>query len=215
MSFINVICQQGTEDWFNARVGVITASMASECRKVLVSGPNKGGYSQKAKDYAFKLAYERIACEPLDDHEFSPWQAKRGQLLEGDARSAYEAKNGVMVIETGFALSSDRIFGASVDGLVGDDGNIEIKCFLSPSKLAPILFENDIGDCSDQVQMGMWITGRKWCDFVLYCPALKSIDRDLTVIRVKRDDEEIQKISEDLLKFNSFVQSIENQLRNK
>lgn len=215
MSHIDVVCEQGSESWFRERAGAITGSMASECRKVLKSGANKGERSQKARDYAFKLAYERIAGEPLDDPQFDPWQAKRGRTLEPDARSAYEAMNGVMVIETGLALTEDRLFGASVDGLVGNEGNVEIKCFLSPGKLAPILFDNDIGDCVDQVQMGMWITGRKWCDFILYCPALVKIGKDLTVIRVMRDDNYIAELEKDLLEFNKLVCEYETKLRSK
>jgi hypothetical protein len=215
MSCLHLIATQGTPEWFDGRKGAITASMASECRKVLKSGVNKGDHSQAAKDYAFKLAVERISGQLLDDPQFDPWQAKRGRELEPEARLAYEIKCGIMVEQTGLALTEDRLFGASVDGLVNDDGSIEIKCFLAPAKLAPILFEKDIGDCVDQIQMGLWITGRKWCDFVLYCPALKCIGKDLTIIRIERDDNYITKLEADLLKFNELVTEYETKLRSK
>lgn len=213
MSCLHLIAPQGSEAWFNERIGAVTASMATECRKRLKSGPNKGDLSQAAKDYAFKLAVERISGQLLDDPQFDPWQAKRGRELEPEARSAYEAEMGVMVQETGLAVTEDRLFGASVDGLVGDDGTIEIKCFLAPAKLAPILFENDIGDCVDQIQMGLWITGRKWCDFVLYCPSLECIGKHLTIIRINRDDNYIAELEADMLAFNNFVTTTENKLR--
>jgi hypothetical protein len=178
-----------------------------------IRGEKVGDFSQAAKDYAFKLAVERISGMPLDDVEFSPWQAKRGQILEADARLAYEERNGVLVEEVGFASTEDGEFGASVDGLVNQDGSTEIKCFLSPPKLKSILIDNDIKDCIDQVQGGMWITGRKWTDFILYCPALECIGKHLTVIRFERDEEYITELEKDMHQFNLYVKEIENQLR--
>jgi len=215
MSCIHLIAPQGSPEWLQGRCGAITASMAAECRKTLKSGPNKGDYSQKAKDYAFKLAVERISGELLDDPQFDPWQAKRGRELEPEARLAYEHRTETLVEQTGLALTEDKLFGASVDGLIDEDGTIEIKCFLAPGKLAPILFEKDIGECVDQIQTGLWITGRLWCDFVLYCPALRCIGKHLTVIRINRDDNFIAELEADLLKFNELVSEYESKLRSK
>ena len=97
--------------------------------------------------------------------------------------------------------------------MVDEDGSVEIKCFLAPGKLAPILLENDIGECMDQIQGGMWITGRKWTDFILYCPALKCIGRELTVIRIKRDDDYIAELEADLVAFNRLVDKYMTQLK--
>lgn len=212
MSCIHLEVSQGTDEWFAGRIGAITASMATECRKVLKSGANKGEYSQKAKDYAFKLAVERISGRYLEEEQFDPWQARRGRELEPVARVAYEERTGNLVEQTGLALTEDRIFGASVDGLVDDDGSTEIKCFLAPTKIAPILFDGDIGDCQDQIQMGLWVTGRKWCDFILYCPALESINKHLTIIRINRDDDYIAELEADLLRFNEYVKQIQSKL---
>jgi len=213
MSCIHLIAPQGTDAWFSERIGAVTASMFAECRKTMKSGVNKGEYSQKAKDYAFKLAVERISGELFDDPQFDPWQAKRGRDLEPEARIAYEEKQGILVEQTGLALTEDRLFGSSVDGLVDEDGTIEVKCFLAPAKLAPILFENDIGDCVDQIQGGLWISGRKWCDFILFCPALKCINKHITVIRIHRNDEYIAELEVDILKFNQYVNQLEELLR--
>lgn len=214
MSCMHLFAPQGTDGWFAERIGAVTASMFTECRKTLKSGANKGEYSQKAKDYAFKLAVERISGELFDDPQFDPWQAKRGRELEPEARLEYEQLKGVLVEQTGLALLEDRLFGASVDGLVDEDGNIEIKAFLAPAKIAPILFEEDIGDCIDQIQGGLWITGRKWCDFILYCPALKCINKHITVIRIHRDEEYIAELELDMIRFNSYVNRLVEKLRN-
>jgi len=191
MSCIHLLAPQGSPEWFADRIGAATGSMFAECRKRLKSGANKGDFSQSAKDYAFKLAVERISGELLDDPQFDPWQARRGRELEPVARLLYEERHLVLVEQTGLALTEDRIFGASLDGLINLDGNLEIKCFLAPAKLAPILLDNDIGDCKDQVQGGMWIDGRKWTDFALFCPALRTVKKELKVIRIERDDDYI------------------------
>lgn len=213
MSCIHLVAPQGSDEWFQNRCGAITGSMFAECRKRLKSGPNKGDFSKAGHDYAFKLAVERLSGQLLDDQQFDPWQAKRGRELEPEARLAYEEREGTMVEQTGLALTEDRLFGASVDGLIDEDGSIEIKCFLAPSKLAPILLSGDIGDCMDQVQGGMFITGRKWTDFILYCPALECVGKDLTVIRINRDDDYIEAMEPDLVEFNGLVETYIKQLK--
>lgn len=212
MSCIHLLSPQGSESWFRDRCGAITASMFAEARKRLKSGANKGDFSQSAKDYAFKLAVERISGQLLDDPQFDPWQARRGRELEPEARLHYEERREVLVEQTGLALTEDRLFGASVDGLVDEDGSVEIKCFLAPAKLAAILLDGEIGDCKDQIQGGMWITGRKWTDFVLYCPALKCIDKDVKIIRVDRDDDYIAELERDLMAFNGLVDAVVKKL---
>lgn len=171
-----------------------------------LNGEKVGDYSPKAKEYAFKLAVERISGRLLDEDKFQTWQMARGNELEPKARMAYESKYGLLVQQTGLALTDDGAFGASVDGLIDNDGSLEIKCFLAPSKLAPIIIDGNAGEVQDQMQGSMWITGRKWCDFVLYCPALDCVDKDLTVIRYQRDDDYIQTLEADLMEFNKLVE---------
>ena len=210
---IHVTAPHGSDEWFQGRCGVVTASMFGEVRKRLKSGANKGDFSKAAHDYAFKLAVERISGELLDDPQFDSWQARRGREMEPEARMAYEEREAVLVEETGLALTSDHRFGASVDGLVDDDGSVEIKCYLAPSKLAPILLSGEVPeDVKDQVQGGMLITGRLWSDFVLYCPALKSINKHLTIIRVLRDEKYIAELKADLEAFDALVEQYKSQL---
>tara|TARA_R110000782_G_scaffold253452_1_gene341554 strand:- start:15 stop:662 length:648 start_codon:yes stop_codon:yes gene_type:complete len=206
--------EQGSIEWLEARGGLITASMFTDAVATLKSGKNKGEPTQKAKDYAFRLAIERISGELLSKpYEFQPWQADRGNHLEEHARIRYEAKTFNLVQQVSLAVTDCGLFGASLDGLVDDDGSIEIKCFLNPEKLASILLDGDVGSVVDQMQGGMWITGRSWCDFVLYCPALKCIDKDITVIRFNRDEEYIHKLEQDLLEFNELVNTYIKKLK--
>lgn len=177
-----------------------------------VAGKKIGEPSNAAKAYAFKLAVERISGQLLDVPQFETWQMRQGTEMEPEARLKYEEKSGLLVEQTGLALTEDRVFGSSVDGLVDDDGIIEIKCFVDPTKLQSILIDGNIGEVMDQVQGSLWITGRKWADFVLYCRQLECINRDLTIIRVNRDDDYITELEADLLRFNEYVKQIQSKL---
>lgn len=208
-------CSQGTPEWYQARCGVITASMFAECRKRLKSGPNKGDYSKAAKEYAFKVAVERLSGKLLEDEQFETWQARRGRELEPTARVLHEERKEILVQQAGFATTDDGVFGASVDGLIDNDGISEYKCFISPSSIMPIILEGNIEDCKDQVQGGLWVSERNYAHFCLYCPALESVGKELTIFEVERDDNYIQKLESDLLEFNRLVESYMEFLQQK
>jgi len=196
---------QGTPQWFEDRAGAITASMFAECRKRLKSGPNKGDYSSEAHAYAFRLAVERIKGAACDQDQYETYAMRRGKELEHDARMIHEERIGTFVEQGGFIMTDDRLFGFSADGFIGDDGLAEYKCFLDTTKVRKIMFEQSIEEVADQVQGGLWITGRKWCDSCLYYPDLESIGLNLIVNRVFRDDDYIAELETDLLAFNGLV----------
>lgn len=201
-------CVQGDEIWHQSRAGVTTASNFDDCCTKL----KNGDFSAKAKQYAFKLAIERISGKLLQEDKFETFEMRRGREEEPNARYAHEIKIGEMVEQTGIVLTDDKLFGASVDGFIGDRGQSEYKCFISPTSLMPILLEQDISDCEYQIQGQLWVTGREWCDFCLYSPALKSIGKDLTIFRVNRDEDFIAKMEVDLLEFNRLVESYKTKL---
>jgi len=202
MKVIN--CDQGSEQWHQARAGCITASMFKIARAKLKSGPNKGDLTEAAKNYAFRLAVERISGVPLDEG-FSTWQMKRGNELEPEARRVHEEVAGVLVDRVGFVTTDDGWFGGSADGFIGDDGGSEYKCLVSPEGLREVLLGDDISEFIDQIQGCMWITGRKWWHFGLYCPALKPIGKDFFMREVARDDEFIEAMEAELVEFNKTV----------
>lgn len=205
IEYIN--CEQGSEEWHRARAGCITASKAKDIRARLKSGPDKGDFSKETKDLAFRLAVERITGAPLDDDEFNPWQAARGQRLEPEARAEHEVKAGVMVMPMGFIRTTDGKFGVSVDGLIGDDEGSEYKAFLAPSKLRRIILEADWSDVMDQAQFAMAVTGRKRWHLGMYCPQLRVIDRALTLRAVERDEDFIEAMWKDLLEFDRLIEA--------
>lgn len=196
---------QGSPGWFAARAGVITASMFSAVRKRLKTGPNKGDHSAEAKNYAFRLACERIANAPLTDDTFETYAMRRGREMEEECRRRHESDIGQIVDLAGFVTTEDRKFGCSADSLIEPDGGAEYKCFYAPDKVRPILAEDDWGDIMDQVQGCMWVTGREWWDMCLLFPALDCIGRGFTRRRIDRDNEYIDSLEADLLAFDRLV----------
>lgn len=206
-------CDQGTDEWARARLGIITASMFCEVRKRMKSGPNKGGFSEAAKNYAFRLACERIAGTQIGA-TFETAAMRRGRELEEICRRRHEQDIGEIVELAGFITTDDGVYGCSADSLIGEDGGAEYKAFYDPEKVRAILVENDWGDIMDQAQGCMWITDRKFWDLCLYFPALAPIDRDFTRLRVERDQSYIDAMVSDLNEFADLVQSCEDALIN-
>lgn len=201
-----VDCAQGSPEWHSARAGVITASMFCVARGRLTTGKNAGGFTKAAETYAFRLAVERVSGAPLDEG-FETWQMKRGHELEPAARLEHETQTGLVVERAGFVLTDDELFGASADGLIGKDGGSEYKCLVSPEGLREVLLFDDISAFKDQIQGCMWITGRKWWHFGLYCPALTPIGREFTLKHVARDEAYIEAMEVQLVEFAKLVDS--------
>lgn len=198
-------CDQNSEEWYLARAGVITASNFAMVRERLKTGTSAGDYRLEAKKYAFRLAIERISGAPLDE-VYSNGYMRRGNRLEDEARERHEVRIEQLIELCGFIRTTDRRFGASPDGLINHDGGCEYKCFLAPEKLMPILIDGDVSEIMDQMQGCMWLSGRSWWHFGLYCPALKNIGRELEIIPVERDDNYIAELEADLLEFDNLVE---------
>lgn len=192
--------------------GYKTTPKAEGIQRAL-DGEKVGEYSDAAKDYAFRLAIERISGAPLDDGGFETYAMRRGREMEPEARMEHEVQTGLMIQPCGFITTDDRLFGVSADGLIEDDGGSEYKCLISPEEIRRIWFGEDWSKFTDQVQGGLWLTGRKYWEFCLYCPALKSINKQLWRRRVERDEQYIEKLEADLMEFKGLVDQYETQLR--
>ena len=198
---------QGTDAWKAARVGVITESRFKDARDRLKSGEP----GSKAKLYAYDVARERVGGSVAPT--FQNAAMRFGSEQEPLARMEYEARTGQLVMEAGFAVTEDGAFGVSVDGLIGSDGVWECKTMVSSDTLFTAVVDGDISAYRDQIVGALWLTGRKWCDLVLWAPDLAGIGRDMTVIRIERDEAEIEALSADLTAFWRRVQALELKLR--
>jgi exodeoxyribonuclease (lambda-induced) len=213
---ILIECRQGTAEWLQARAGAITASRFADAISKLTraSGDKKAGdWSGVSDRYAADIAIERISEIPYGEPPKS-WLLDRGHELEDRARIAYEARTGFLVEETGVLLTDDRKFGYSTDGMP-EDGLIEIKCPIDSIKIATMWKTGDVSEYIHQMQGGMWITGRNWCDFIMYVPDLAAVGKDLFVKRIHRDDKFIDEMVEQLLAFDRRVQEFEALFRMK
>lgn len=179
-----------------------------------LAGKPVGDFSEVAKNYAFRLAIERISGEPLDEG-FETFAMRRGHELEPAARAEHEVQSGLIVQRAGFVLSDDGAYGCSADGFIGEDGGSEYKCFINPEKLRSFHIDNDASEVFEQVQGCMWLTKRKWWHIGLYCPALASVGRQLWWRRFERDDAYIEKLQDDLASFKTLVDSFEEQLKHQ
>lgn len=179
-----------------------------------LDGEMVGEPSEAARNYAFRLAVERISGEPLDEG-FQTWSMQRGHELEPIARMEHEMATGLIVEPAGFVTSDCGHFGASADGLIEPDGGAEYKCFLAPEKLRAFYINDDISDVIDQVQGGMWITGRSRWHVGLYCPALEPIGRQLWWREFVRDDAYIAELAADLHAFKALIDEYETTLRQR
>lgn len=174
-----------------------------------IAGEPIGDFSEAAKNYAFRLAIERISGEPLDEG-FETFAMRRGHELEPAARAEHEVQSGLLVKRAGFVL--DGAYGCSADGFIGEDGGSEYKCFINPEKLRTFHIENDASEVFEQAQGCMWLTRRKWWHIGLYCPALAPVGRHLWWRRFERDDAFIEKMRSDLEPFRQMVDRFHDQL---
>lgn len=208
---------QGSEDWLQARVGACTASRFSDARGKLTKASKNGAAGDPNGDairYAWLIAMETIARKPLDD-TFVTYAMRRGRDLEPQARQAYELRTGALIEEVSLILTDDERFGYSADGFRDDDGLIEIKCPLACDKLGQVWEHPETAHLEyiDQINGGLWITGRKYCDLVVYCDWLAPVGKDLFVKRIWRDEAAIEALESDLIGFMRMVDSYLSILR--
>lgn len=170
---------QGSEEWLAARCGLMTASEMH-----LVLTPTlKVANNDKTRQHAYELAAQRITryVEPT----YIGDEMLRGMADEITARELYAARY-APVEEVGFVTNDAWGFtlGCSPDGLVGDDGMIEVKSRRQKYQVQTILAMEMPEDYKLQVQTALLVTGRKWCDFISYSGGLPMV-----TIRVFPDPE--------------------------
>ena len=201
MKILNL--EQGSDEWFRARLGVATASNFS---KIITS---TGSASSTLNDYALTLAAETLLETP--DEAYKNADMERGNDLEPVARQYYEEYNFCEVKEVGFIVSDCGNYGYSSDGLVGSDGLIEIKCPKAKNHVQYMADKKCPTQYLAQIQGGLMVSGRKWCDFVSFHPDFIGYKK-LFVVRVFRDEEFIVKlkrmISKLVLKKNEILNKI-------
>ena len=198
--------EQRTEEWFSARLGKVTASRVAD-----VVAKTKSGYSASRANYMAQLVVERMTNKQAES--YSNAAMEWGTEQEPLARAAYEAEVGVLVDEVGMIdHPTVEMSGASPDGLVGEDGLVEIKCPTTATHIDTLMGEEAPKKYYDQMQWQMACTGRKWCDFVSFDPRMPE-GLQLFVKRVERDDQYIAMLESEVATFLQEVSDKVNKLK--
>lgn len=199
--------EQRTAEWFAARLGKVTASRVAD----VIAKTKSGEYTAGRDNLMAQLAIERLTGQAQESYSNSYMQW--GTEQEPFARAAYEIATGQMVEECGFVPHPmiDNA-GASPDGLVGDDGLVEIKCPNTATMIETLLTQKVPSKYITQMQMQMACTGRQWCDFVSFDPRLPA-KAQLWVKRVPRDPEFILKMEVEIVKFLAELDGKANKLK--
>lgn len=189
---------QGTDEWRADRLGKITASKISD-----ITAKTKNGYSATRKNYLAELLVERMTGQWTEGfvNSYMEWGTEHEPL----ALEAYEAEQMVEVTQVGFIQHPEiDNSGASPDGLIADDGMVEVKCPKTATHIDTILTRKIPQKYKYQMQWGMACTGRKWCDFVSYDPRLPE-NLQLVIIRVERDDKLISELTGEVKKADAEI----------
>ena len=185
--------EQRTDDWFQARLGKVTASRVAD-----VVAKTKSGYSASRDNYMADLIVERLTGQKASS--FSSAAMEWGTEQEPNARAAYSARTGELVEEVGFIdHPTIALSGASPDGLVSE-GIVEFKCPNTATHLEYLLVGKPPEKYVTQMQWQMACTGRPWCDFVSYDPRLPE-HLQMLVVRIPRNEVRIIELEDEVRKF--------------
>lgn len=209
---------QRTEDWHAERAGCFTASCFGDLawdREKYKTGAKAGQDKPAPKSRTNYIA--QVAAEIVTGTAKASVSAKAleyGTEMEPEAIAAYEAHTGQMVEVCGFVKHPAFSFaGASPDILVGSDGGGEIKCPMSITVHAITLRDGLPPEHIEQIQGGLWVTGRKWWDFISYNPLFPP-GLDLYVQRIERDEAVIARIERDVVTAWEEVQELLSKFNN-
>lgn len=191
--------EQGSAEWFEARLGKVTASRVAD-----IIAKTKSGYSTSRANYAAQLIAERLTGKR--EESFTNAAMQWGTDKEPEARAAYAFRTDQDVTEVPIvAHPTIAMSAASPDGLVGDEGMVEFKCPNTATHLDTLQSETVPGKYITQMQWQMACTGRQWCDFASYDPRLPESMR-LFIKRVPRDDAMIEDLEKEVSAFLSEIE---------
>lgn len=203
-------CSQRSPEWFAARAGRLTGSVAADILGKLRSG----GESAARRDLRIQLAVELLTGKAMEQSGFTSGAMQRGIDAEPVARAAYEARTGNVVRNTGFVIRDDLMVGCSLDGDIrGFEGILEIKCPKSATHCSYLKEERLPPEYLAQVTHNLWITGAQWCDFVSWDDRMPP-GLEYFSIRVPRDTSALAAYEVEVRKFLTEVESEVGQLRN-
>lgn len=199
---------QGSEEWFAARLGKVTASRVAD-----VMAKTKTGYGASRANYMAELICERLTGVTAE--RFTNAAMQWGTDQEPHAKSAYMFMTDSRIDDVGMVPHpSIQDMAASPDGLIGSEGQVEIKCPNTATHIETLLSGTIEGKYITQMQAQMACTLRQWCDFVSFDPRLP-VDMQLFVKRVHRDDKFIGAMEQEIVLFLSELKAKIDELNSK
>jgi putative phage-type endonuclease len=190
---------QGTPEWLKARLGCATASRAND----FCAAETTAAY----QNLLWQLVAERET--QIVEEAYVNADMQRGTEMEPIARAAYEAHTGTFVTQTGFWLHPIPFFGASPDGLVGDEGLIEIKCPRTSTHLRYRSENKAPTQYKRQMICQLLCTGRKWVDFVSFDNRVRD-SKQLFIVRFEPKQSELDEMLE---KVQAFLDNVEKEMQ--
>jgi putative phage-type endonuclease len=196
---------QRTDDWLKERCGCATASRFAD-----IMARIKAGEAATRRKYRIQVVTERLTGRPTPSYQNAAMMW--GVQTEPEARMAYEAERGVIVHETGFIKHPTIEWcGASPDGIIADDGMLELKCPESTTHLEWMESGKAPPEHMPQIQGQMAVTGRQWVDFASYDPRFPE-GLQLFIVRVPRDDAYIKELEAGVSAFLAEVDAVVSKL---
>ena len=191
-------CEQGSDEWLSMRLGKITASRVKD---VLTKGRGNTP-SKTSESYMMELIAEILTgqSKPFFENDAMRW----GTETEPQARSMYEVNNGFVSVEEVAFVEHNKQIGISPDGMISDDGLLEIKCPNTTTQIKRALSDDYSADYKAQIQMQLWVTEREWCDFISFDPRL-DCEAGYLQQRVFRDEEYIEEMK---IKVYAFIEKM-------
>lgn len=200
--------EQGTPEWLESRIGYVTASnMAAVMAK---------GQGKTRQNYMVKMLCETLSGKPVEGYKSQKMQD--GNDNEATARLAYELETGNVVTEQGFCYIPKLKLGASTDGNVDEDGDIEIKS-VTPSVQVDFLTSGKIsGVYIKQMQTQMFVREKRWVDFVSHSLGDAETgelpeEYKLKIVRVFRDEAMIKEILNETARFHKDLAELTKKLK--
>jgi len=197
--------EQGTPEWFAARLGKVGASMVADA-----TARTKTGWGSSRANLAARLVAERLTGNLTET--FKSEAMKWGNDQEPAAREMYAFVHGAEVRKVGLVLHPTIDMAcASPDGIVGDAGLVEIKCPNTATHISTLLGGSIDGGYAKQMQWQMACTGRQWCDFVSFDPRMPA-EMQLHVTRIDRDPVMICELEKQVSEFLAEVDATVSRL---
>jgi putative phage-type endonuclease len=190
--------QQGTQEWFDIRKLKMTGSKAQAI----------GNNSKGLETYIYELVADYYSSQ--EKEQYTNEDLERGNELEEQARGVYELETGNKTEQVGF-IELDEFTGVSPDGLVGKDGGLEIKCLNDKRYFKELMSDKRTTDYDWQIQMCLYVTGRKWWDLEIYNPNFK---QNIIIYRIESDEEKQEQLKVGLETGKQIIKDLINKYNN-